>query len=200
MPTQRQILSKQKKIAKYKAALARERREHGWYHDGQGLRYVIAEYYAEIEDFKGALIYFRWFKKNFPDDVGYPNFHLIWTRTLFEQKKFKLAKLKAIETALSNLYLIPTILGVEVEDVGLNEHSNVVGLEYVKEVEKDIEYLISVDFFEWLLDVYGSPEYQEIVSKYIRLSMELDNLKDTDERSLKIKEISALEDSLVLPS
>lgn len=56
-------------------------------------------------------------------------------------------------------------------------------MEYVKEIEKDIEYLISVDFFEWLLDVYGSPEYQEVVSKYIRLSMELDNLKDTDERS-----------------
>ena len=43
---------------------------HGDYDDSAGLRYIIPELYFRIRDYKGALVYFRWFSKAFPDDIG----------------------------------------------------------------------------------------------------------------------------------
>ena len=51
----------QTKIKKYRGALAAERIRFGWFDDSGGRRYKILELYINIDDYKGALVYLRWF-------------------------------------------------------------------------------------------------------------------------------------------
>ena len=71
--TERQIESIRKKIKKNRAVLAAEKRKFGCYDDSHGRRYLIALLYTMIKDYKGALKYFNWFDKEFPDDTGFPD-------------------------------------------------------------------------------------------------------------------------------
>ena len=107
--TEKQIEKIRKQIRSLRAKLSAEKRKHGWYHDGQGYRYIIPDLYLQIEDYKGALRYFNWFEKEFEVDSGFPDFNLAWTITLFKNKKYDLAIRKLYTTAFSNTYLIDLI-------------------------------------------------------------------------------------------
>jgi len=96
--TDRQIKSVQTKIDKIKKALAADKRRWGGqYDDSRGLRYLPPELYLKIQDYSGALKYFNWFNKNFPDDCGYPDFMFEWTITLFYNSKLKDAEKKLMK-------------------------------------------------------------------------------------------------------
>ena len=77
------------KIAAIRREIAREKKQWGGYHDGRGLRYAPPQYFVEINDFKGAMTYFRWFQKNFPDDAAYCKFWFEWAWALFKNNKSK---------------------------------------------------------------------------------------------------------------
>jgi hypothetical protein len=74
------------------------------------LRYAPPQYYVKLQDFKGALTYFRWFKRNFPDDVGEPSFLFEWTVTLYKNGKLTDATEKAFQTFAANTYVIDKFL------------------------------------------------------------------------------------------
>jgi hypothetical protein len=50
------------------------------------------KYYVQLGDYAGGLRYTRWFDKNFPDDIGYPDFLFEWTIILFRNAKLKEAE------------------------------------------------------------------------------------------------------------
>lgn len=76
----------QLKIAKIKKELAADKKRWGgYYDDSRGLRYLPPELYLKIQDYSGALRYFNWFHKNFPDDSGYPVFLFEWAITRFKK-------------------------------------------------------------------------------------------------------------------
>jgi len=96
--TEKQIERVRTKIARVKRALAADKKEWGgYYHDGSGIRYMCPELYLKIRDFKGSLNYFRWFSKNFPDDVCYGEFYLEWAITFFELGRLEEAGQKVLE-------------------------------------------------------------------------------------------------------
>jgi hypothetical protein len=109
--TPRQIEKAKAQIVAIRKAIADEKRQWGGYHDGRGLRYAPPQYYVKLNDFKGAMTYFRWFQKNFDDDSGEPYFLFEWCITLFKNGKLKEAEKKAVETFMSNTYLIDKFLG-----------------------------------------------------------------------------------------
>lgn len=103
---EKQIERVKAKIDQFKKALARDKQYLGGQHrDGQGIRYIIPEQYIKIEDYKGALRYFTWFNKAFPDDSCYPIFLFEWTFVLFKCEKLKDAEKKTHRTFFSNTYL-----------------------------------------------------------------------------------------------
>ncbi len=53
--------------------------EFGAFDDSRGLKYLTLEYYIKIQDYNGGLNYTRWFQRNFPDDIGFPEFLFEWT-------------------------------------------------------------------------------------------------------------------------
>jgi hypothetical protein len=172
--TPKQIERLKNKITKIKRELSADKKHWGgFYHDGKGLRYLPPELYLKLNDYSGALRYFNWFDKNFPEDSGFPIFLFEWTITLFKKKKIKLAEKKALETFYSNTYLIDLFLGNELQDFNKSENSN---WEYASLAEnlgysKNQEELN--DFVKWLEDFTKTETFYSFANKYIKIQLEL---------------------------
>jgi len=57
--TQKQRL--EQKIKTIRTTLATEKRKFGCCDDSGGLRYIPTQLYLKLEDYKGGLVYTRWF-------------------------------------------------------------------------------------------------------------------------------------------
>jgi hypothetical protein len=171
--TAKQIERIEKKIAAYRKALADEKRSFGGYHDGRGLRYEPPQYYLKLFDFKGAMTYFRWFKKNFDDDIGTPLFLFEWCITLFKNGKFIEAEKKALETFMSNTYLIDKFLDrpFHTYDTFQNSDWQRKQLSHPLPYAKKQEYLKS--FALWLEQFVESPKFQVISKEFMEIETQL---------------------------
>ena len=177
------------KITKIKRALATDKRRHGGYYDDSGgLRYLPPELYLKLKDYSGALRYFNWFHKNFPDDIGYPIFLFEWTVTLFKTKRLKEAEMMARKTFSSNTYLLDGFLGnqfAKLDEVSYSNWQSADLLEYFKYSKQQEEL---EDFAEWLTNLIDTPDF----AQFIQRSYELDGILKTEpvgpKRSKLIKE------------
>jgi hypothetical protein len=167
--TERQIERIKKTIKVYRARLAAEKRLHGDYDDSPGLRYIIPELYLKISDYKGALVYFRWFSKAFPDDIGFPDFNLFWSATLFENNKIPEAIQKAYETAFSNTYLLELIAGRDPVQLDKSESIGYENLEYAKQVYKDCINLTTREFQIWISNLSGFDDFKANLNKFVSI-------------------------------
>lgn len=174
--TPKQIERIQNKIKKIKHELAKDKKNWGgFYHDGKGLRYMPPELYLKLKDYSGALRYFNWFEKNFPEDSGFPIFLFEWTITLFKKKKIKLAERKALETFYSNTYIIDFFLENELLHFDKSESSNwehsslVENLGYSKNTEELIE------FSQWLKEFIKTKTFYDFANQFIKIETKLKN-------------------------
>jgi hypothetical protein len=164
------------KITKIKKALAADKRFWGGeYHDGYGYRYLPPELYLKLKDYKGASTYFRWFDKNFTDDIGFPIFLFEWTLTLFKTGKIKEAEKKALQTFISNTYIFDKFLGNELLLFDRKESSNweraelADSLPYRKD-QDDLE-----DFVKWLTEFLKTERFYKIANEFIKIEKQLIN-------------------------
>jgi hypothetical protein len=163
-----------KKIADIKKALTADKQHWGgYYHDGSGLRYLQPVLYLKLNDYKGAMRYFRWFDKNFPDDCGFPIFLAEWTITLFKSGKMAEAKKKVLQTFMANTYLWDKFLGKELLHFDIEESSGweneklTENLVYSKDQE---EYK---DFAQWLDQFMKSEKFLKIANEFIKIETQL---------------------------
>ena len=112
----RQIRSR---LRSYERRLRKEKLEHGFYRDGRGERYLIGPHYMLLGDNEGALSAFRWFEKEFSDDVGEPGHLLCWSLTLHRSGDEVGAARKLRHTMLNNLYLVPHLLGSPIAELDI---------------------------------------------------------------------------------
>ena len=167
--TEKQIEKIKKTIKFYRARLAAEKRMHGDYDDSAGLRYRIPELYFRIRDYKGALVYFRWFSKAFPDDIGFPVFNLLWSAAYFENNKITEAIQKAYETVFSNTYLIELIGGRETIQLDKSELIGYENLEFAKQIYKDCINLITLEFQIWISNLSEFEDFKANLNKFISI-------------------------------
>ncbi len=167
--TERQIENIKKKIKFCRARLAAEKRMYGGYDDSAGLRYIIPEFYFKIRDYKGALVYFRWFSKAFPDDIGFPVFNLLWSAAYFENNKIPQAVNKAYETAFSNTYLLDLINGKDPVQMYKSETIGFENLEYARQIYKDCMKLVTLEFQIWISNLSESDDFKANLNKFISL-------------------------------
>ena len=167
--TEKQIERIKGTIKFYRARLAAEKRMFGDYDDSPGLRYIIPELYLKIRDYKGAMVYFRWFSKAFPDDIGFPVFNLFWSATLFENNKIPEAIKKAYETAFSNTYLLELINGKDPVQIDKSETIGFENLEYAKQVYKDCIKFITLEFQIWISNLSGFDDFKSNLNKFISI-------------------------------
>ena len=182
-----------KKILKIKKGLAADKRFWGgYYHDGSGLRYLQPELFLKLKDYKGAARYFRWFEKNFPNDVGHPVFLFEWTITLFKIGKIKKAEKKTLETFFSNTYLFDKFLEKEMlhfdkwEGCGWEQEDLTNYFSYTKHQE-DIK-----DFVEWVSDFLRTKKFYNIANEFIDISIKLNTEPVGKKRSELVRRKSHL--------
>ncbi len=180
--TPKQIERIKKKIADIKRTRVTEKRKFGGYHDSRGLRYLPTKYFIQLEDYSGGLIYTKWFDKNFPDDIGFPDFLFEWTVILFKTGKIKEAERKAFQTYCSNTYLFDKYFGRQVIPVDKWEGSNMEIPAFTKYFDYSSEQKELADFTNWLVKFMLTQDFINQTKKYIEIQKRLKFESDIETR------------------
>ena len=170
------------KIKRIRGALAYEKRQIGCYDDSRGLRYLPTELYLKLLDYKGGLVYLRWFAKNFQDDAGFPEFLFEWSVLLFMNGKIKDAELKAVETYFRNTYVFDKFFGRRIIPIEKSEYSNIDIPEYTEYFKYSFKQQELADFAKWLREFEQSEKFKSVADRFIKAMIRLKTEKDPEMR------------------
>lgn len=190
-PKQAERLRKQ--VADVKRFLAAEKRKFGAYDDSPGYRYFPPKCFVQLGDYAGGLRYVRWFDKNFPDDIGYPDFLLEWTILLFKNARLKEAERKAIQTYCSNTYLFDQFFGRPIVPLAKWEGSNVETPAQARLLPYSSSQPALLDFADWLSGFLATARFSAFSAEYLRLSRELRAATEYPARRALVEALRALE-------
>jgi len=179
-------------IARYQRELRNEAKKFGSIHDGYGKRYLLGPLYLLLGDLPGALQSFEWFERAFPSDMGEPLHYLCWTLALYRSGNLAGASRKLLQTALSNLYLVPYLLSGKPSKLNVWHRTNVAEKEYLQEIPGEIWALWDTPAMQWTKEEFESPEFCRICSRYIEICEELEDLRPGPRRSQLVVEASGL--------
>ena len=190
--TPKQIERIQSKIKQIRLALAAEKREFGAFDDSRGLRYLPLEYYIKIQDFKGGLNYTRWFQKNFPDDIGFPEFLFEWTIILFKLGKLEDAEKMALKTYFANAYLFDKFFKRQIIKIDKWEWSNWEGSEIAEEFQYSCNDKNLLDCTEWLEQLENTDRFKSKVDRFLEIQKALKEEDSTEKRKQLVREADQL--------
>jgi hypothetical protein len=191
--TEKQAERLKKKIKRIKLDLAADKREWGgFYDDSRGLRYVPPQYYVKLGDYDGGLKYFRWFNKNFPDDIGFPDFLFECTIILFKTGKIKEAEKKAFETYCRNSYIFAKFFDRPIVPFNKYESSNSDGPEYTDHFIYSSQLHALADFSEWLDNHTKTVKFKTACEKYVEIFTQLKTEDDFETRGYLIDQATQL--------
>ena len=165
--TPKQIETRKNKIAGIKRTLAAEKRKFGAYDDSRGRRYLPTKFYIEIGDYAGGLAYIKWFEKNFPEDRGFPIFLFEWTIILFKNGKTKDAEKKALQTFISNTYILSKFLEKQFPDLDKEENSNWAMPSLAEQLTYSKSNVELLDFSDFLSSFVLSEKFYKIANEFI---------------------------------
>lgn len=185
------------KISSYKSALNKEKNNHGYINDGSGKRYLLFYLYFVLNDLKKSENYFEWYVAEFPDDVGEPIQKLCWALSLHRMGKVGEAKLKLAELMLTNLYIIPKIIGKKVKPYDIWHSSSDTDIDYIDYLSEEVRTSIQQSEIDWMNTLYESFEFRVIRKRYIEIFHELQNVKEISARRKLLDESCKLLNSLV---
>lgn len=191
--TLKQIERLKKKISDIRGALAVEKRRFGAYDDSRGLRYLPTRYYVKLGDYKGGLTYLRWFDKNFPDDIGFPDFLFERTILLFKAGKTKEAEKKAFEAFCANTYLFDKFFGRPITPIDKWEGSNLEAPSFTDYFEYSSGQPELADFSEWLSKLIGTEDFRNRSDQYIDIYKRLKTVSDREARHSLLMQARQLE-------
>jgi hypothetical protein len=185
-------------ISNYKSALKKEKKTHGNINDGSGRRYVLFWLYFVLDDLDKSSEYFEWYKKEFSDDTGEPIQKLCWALSLHRMNDDNEAKMMLADLMLSNLYLIPKIIGIDVREYDMWHSSNFSDIDYFEEIPAQVRESIKETDIQWMNELYQSFEFRSIRKRYIEIFKQLQNTKEIEKRRKLLNESYTLLDSLQL--
>jgi hypothetical protein len=181
------------RLRSYERRLRQEKNRFGCYHDGAGKRYQIAPHYMLLDDTEGALAAFEWFEQEFDDDVGTPDHSLCWSLALHRACNEIGAAKKLRQAMLSNLYLVPHLLGEPIAGLDIWHGSSDAEPSYVHHIPESYLELWTDEEREWAAGLYKSPSFQSARERYIELSRLLESTPPGPERSRLVRELHDLE-------
>jgi hypothetical protein len=161
------------RIKRYERGLRQELERYGAIDDGYGKRYLLGPLYLLMDDLAGALEAFAWFERTCPDDMGEPVHYLCWTLALYRSGETARATHKLRQTMLSNLYLIPYLLGRDQDELDIWHGSNYEEKGFLGYVPREIWVLWDVPALHWAAETYDSPELSRVRERYIEILRQL---------------------------
>jgi hypothetical protein len=183
-------------ISSYKSALNKEKRIYGHINDGGGKRYSLFILYFALNDLKKAYDYFEWYKEEFPDDVGEPIQKLCWAICLHRMEKDDEAEYMLAELMLSNLYMIPQIIGQNVNEYNMWHSSSDASADYFEYIPEEVLKSIKGTEAQWMKRLYNSFEFNRIRKRYIEIYHDLKDTKDIESRKKLVNESRSLLNNL----
>lgn len=181
------------KLRRYERELRKEQEMHGGYiSDGGGKRYLLGAMYLLLGDNPGAVKSFDWFAATFPDDVGEPGFWLCWALALYRAGETDEAARKLRQAMLSNLYLIPHLLGQPQSEYDIWHGSNWDRLDYLQYVPPELFALWDDEARQWAEAQYYGPELTAARQRYIEIYRQLPHTPPGPERTALVQEASRL--------
>ena len=181
------------RLRRYERKLQQEKRKSGYYHDGAGKRYQIGPHYMLLGDNEGALKAFAWFEREFDDDIGTPDHSLCWSLALYRAGNEIGAAKKLRQAMLSNLYLVPHLLGEPISEIDMWHGSSDAEPEYVEHIPDRYLQLWTDEEKQWADRLYKSPGFQSVRQRFIEISKLLDSIRPGPERSRLVREMHELE-------
>lgn len=153
---------------------ADKRRHGGFYDDSRGIRYLPPELHLKLQDYTGAIKYFNWFNKNFPEDACFAAFLFEWAVALFKTKRIKEAENKVLETFFSSKFLLDIYLEITPIKLESDENQN----REQHQIRQYFQYKRNqedlVDFSGWLETFVTSEKYKIFTDKLIELERQLE--------------------------
>ena len=130
-------------------------------------------YYLQLADYKGGLVYTRWFAKTFPDDIGFPDFLFEWAVLLF--KEGKLAEAKAIiwQTFCANTYVLDKFFGHPIHPLPKYEWSNLAQAGFTEYFIYSHQQDELLDFSQWLGEFITSEWFATRKARYVTIHQQL---------------------------
>lgn len=176
------------RITRYERELRKEYDKFGYISDGYGKRYLLGPLYLLMDDLEGAVKSFEWFEQTFPDDVGEPVYFLCWTLALHRSGDKDKAAHKLLQTTLSNLYVIPHLLGRDQEELDIWRGSNYEQEDFIQYVPPEIWALWDAPTLQWAEETYDSPEFRRVRARYIKIHEQLNSEPRGPRRSELVNE------------
>ena len=134
----------------------------------------------------------RWFEKEFSDDIGEPVALLCWALIL--NRIGKNGEKKFAETMLSNIYLIPLLLGAKMAKVDMEHSSNFEEPEFLDYLPERIKKGITAEDKKWMESCYFSDKFQAVLKHYIKINKALLKTPVGERRSALVEEEHSLLD------
>ncbi len=176
------------RITKIRSQLSAFKRDYGFIDDGGGSRYYLFYLYFLLGDNRRSSEYLRWYEKEFPDDIGEPIQKLCWALILHQMGKMQDAEYRLADTLLSNIYLIPYILGSPVERADMWHFSNYEDPDISEYLPEQIQDAITEKTLEWILELYNSDRFQKVLKRHIAINHELESAPIGDTRKELVRE------------
>jgi len=161
------------RIRRYERALRAEYDRYGAFDDGYGKRYLLGPLYLILGDLEGAVESFEWFERTFPDDMGDPIHYLCWALALYRSGDLSKAVFRLRQTMLSNLYLLPRLLGLTQEELDIWHGSNLAEKGYLEYVPPEVWALWDEPARQWARETCNSPAFRQVRARYIDIHRRL---------------------------
>ena len=186
----------EKCISSYRNALLKEKKQFGYINDGAGKRYLLFSLYLVLTNLEQAQHYLSWYENEFSDDVGEPIQLLCWALILKRLGKNAEARKKLAESMLSNLYIIPKVLGKEIAAYDIWHFSSNAEINYFDYMPREVIAALTEAEIQWIYQEYESLDFLRIRERYIEIYHQLQRLNNMEERKMLLAESHNLLDSL----
>ncbi len=179
-------------ITRHERELRKEYETHRFIDDSSGKRYLLGPLYLLLGDVAGAVKSFAWFERMFPDDMGEPAHTLCWTLALYRAGDMPGASHKLLQTMLSNLYLLPQLLGHKQPHLNIWHGSNSDEKAYLQYIPPEIWKLWDAGALQWVQVQYESAEFERVRTRHIEIYGQLQTEPVGTRRSQLVAEAFAL--------
>jgi hypothetical protein len=174
-------------IDRIKDRLKAEKKEHGAIFDRSGDRYYLFYLHFLLDDGKRSKAYIRWYRDQFPDDMGEP-FQLLCWALIAHRNEDENTDLLLAKTMLGNLYLLPRLIGRPIGRTTIWHAITFAEPEYVDTIPPRILEAITDEEIEWIAGRYESPLFTDLRDRYIEIETRLKTLEPGEERSRLVDE------------
>ncbi len=181
------------RIRRYERSLKTEESMHG-HRDGYGKRFLLGPLYLMLGNVQETLDHYKWYQETYPDDSGYAFNFLCWAITLYRNGDIEEAEKRFISTMLSNIFLIPYILGHEIPSLDSWEDRHFNELMEIEDFPHEVLDFITSEEIEWIKALHSSPKISAIRKKYIEIDDQLENLPRGERRTKLCNELFKIRD------